>query len=55
MMANERDKRLMTETGVAARVAAIIEPVLRDLGFDLVRVEAAVSGQLTSMRFRVVH
>jgi dihydrofolate reductase len=23
--------------------------------FDLVRVEAAVSGQLTSMRFRVVH
>jgi dihydrofolate reductase len=24
-------------------------------GFDLVRVEAAVSGQLTSMRFRVVH
>ena len=37
-MANERDKRLMTETGVAARVAAIVEPVIRDLGFDLVRV-----------------
>ena len=37
-MANERDKRLMTETGVAARVAAIIEPVIQDLGFDLVRV-----------------
>ena len=37
-MANERDKRLMTETGVAARVAAIVEPVIQDLGFDLVRV-----------------
>jgi ribosome maturation factor RimP len=38
-MANERDKRLITETGVAARVAAIVEPVLEDLGFDLVRVK----------------
>lgn len=38
-MANERDKRLITETGVAARVAAIIEPVIEDLGFDLVRVK----------------
>jgi ribosome maturation factor RimP len=38
-MAHERDKRLMTETGVAARVAAIIEPVIEDLGFDLVRVK----------------
>lgn len=38
-MANERDKRLITETGVAARVAAIVEPVIEDLGFDLVRVK----------------
>ena len=37
-MANERDKRLMTETGVAARVAALVEPAIQDLGFDLVRV-----------------
>src|SRR5215218_5394250 len=37
-MAKERDERLMTETGVAARVAAIVEPVIQDLGFDLVRV-----------------
>ncbi|MGO4570738.1 ribosome maturation factor RimP [Microvirga sp. 2TAF3] len=37
-MANERDKRLMTESGVAARVAAIVEPVIEDLGFNLVRV-----------------
>lgn len=38
-MTNERDKRLMTETGVAARVAAIVEPVIEDLGFNLVRVK----------------
>src|SRR3712207_7553690 len=28
-MANEQDKRLITETGVSARVAAIVEPVDR--------------------------
>ena len=32
-MANERDKRLITESGIAARVAAIVEPVIEDLGF----------------------
>jgi len=37
-MTNERDKRLITESGVAARVAAIVEPVIEDLGFNLVRV-----------------
>jgi ribosome maturation factor RimP len=37
-MTNERDKRLITENGVAARVAAIVEPVIEDLGFNLVRV-----------------
>jgi ribosome maturation factor RimP len=41
-MANEQDKRLITETGVSARVAAIVEPVLQDLGFRLVR--ARVTG-----------
>lgn len=35
--------RLARETGVALRVARIAEPVLQDLGFDLVRVR--VSGQ----------
>jgi ribosome maturation factor RimP len=35
---SEREKRLITENGVAARVAAIIEPVVEDLGFRLVRV-----------------
>ena len=34
----EREKRLITENGVAARVATIIEPVVEDLGFRLVRV-----------------
>jgi ribosome maturation factor RimP len=32
------DPRLITEQGVAARLAAIAEPVLADLGFRLVRV-----------------
>lgn len=42
-MAVEHEARLITETGPAARVAAIVEPVVEDLGFRLVRVK--VSGQ----------
>lgn len=37
------DERLTRETGLAARVAGIIEPALAALGFDLVRVK--ISGQ----------
>jgi ribosome maturation factor RimP len=37
-MTNDRDERLITETGVAARVAAVVEPVMGDLGFRLVRI-----------------
>ncbi|KMO33535.1 ribosome maturation factor RimP [Methylobacterium variabile] len=37
------EKRLITETGVAARVAQIIEPSIEGLGFRLVRVR--VTGQ----------
>ena len=37
-MANEHDRRLIKESGVAARVATIVEPVLEDLGYGLVRV-----------------
>lgn len=37
------DARLVTETGLAARVAAIAEPVADDLGFRLVRVR--ISGR----------
>jgi ribosome maturation factor RimP len=32
------DRRFITETGLAARVAAIVEPAIVDLGFRLVRV-----------------
>jgi ribosome maturation factor RimP len=42
-MSNETaaDDRLIRETGVAARVAHIIEPVLGDLGYRLVRVKVS--------------
>ncbi|MDF3061913.1 MAG: rimP [Microvirga sp.] len=42
-MAVEHENRLITETGVAGRVAAVVEPAIEDLGFRLVRVR--VSGQ----------
>jgi ribosome maturation factor RimP len=38
---NEPDQRLITESGPAARVAAIVEPVIEDLGFRLVRVKVS--------------
>ncbi|WP_043749208.1 ribosome maturation factor RimP [Methylobacterium nodulans] len=41
--ADAAEKRLITETGVAARVAQIVEPSLEGLGFRLVRVR--VTGQ----------
>ncbi len=40
-MPNGTNERLITETGVAARVAAIAEPVIEDLGFRLVRVKVS--------------
>jgi ribosome maturation factor RimP len=46
-MANERDKRLIAETGVAARVAAVVEPVIEDLGFHLVRVKVTSANGCT--------
>ena len=47
-MANERDKRLITESGIAARVAAIVEPVIEDLGFHLVRVRVTSTNGCTA-------
>jgi ribosome maturation factor RimP len=41
--ASDSEPRIVRETGIAARVAAIAEPVASDLGFDLVRVR--VSGR----------
>lgn len=38
-MAELSEKRFFHETGVAARVAAIVEPAVEDLGFQLVRVK----------------
>ncbi|GGK33209.1 ribosome maturation factor RimP [Salinarimonas ramus] len=38
-MADRLEERLITETGLAARVAAIVEPVIVDLGYRLVRVK----------------
>jgi ribosome maturation factor RimP len=36
---SDTEKRLITENGVASRVTAIIEPVVEDLGFRIVRVK----------------
>jgi ribosome maturation factor RimP len=46
-MTNERDRRLITETGVAARVAAVVEPAIEDLGFNLVRVKISAENGCT--------
>ena len=40
-MPNRGHERLITESGVAARVAALAEPVIEDLGFRLVRVKVS--------------
>jgi ribosome maturation factor RimP len=40
-MTIEQEQRLMRETGVAARVAAVVEPVIEGLGFRLVRVKVS--------------
>ena len=55
-MTNERDKRLITESGVAAREAAIVEPVIEDLGFNLVRVRVTglVSKEIVKSLGRLV-
>ena len=41
------DDRLIRESGVAARVAHIVEPVLADLGFRLVRVKVTAQNGCT--------
>ena len=42
-----RESRMITETGVDARVAAIIEPVLESMGYRLVRVRLSGQNGLT--------
>jgi ribosome maturation factor RimP len=46
-MSNELDERLIKETGVAARVAAVVEPVIADLGFRLVRIKVSAQNGCT--------
>jgi ribosome maturation factor RimP len=41
------EPRLVAETGVAARVAAICDPALRDLGYRLVRVRVSAMNGMT--------
>ncbi len=41
------EPRLISETGVAARVAVVVEPVLHDLGFRLVRVKVSAMNGCT--------
>jgi ribosome maturation factor RimP len=43
----ETERRLIRETGVAARVAAVIEPTLADLGYRLVRVKVTAQNGCT--------
>lgn len=44
-------RRLANETGLAARVAAIVEPVIEDMGFRLVRVRLTGEGGSTVQVF----
>jgi ribosome maturation factor RimP len=41
------EQRIISESGVAARVAVIAEPVLRGLGYRLVRVKVSAAGGCT--------
>ena len=43
----EHENRLITETGVAARVAAVVEPTIEGLGFRLVRVKVSSANGCT--------
>ncbi|WP_176084959.1 ribosome maturation factor RimP [Martelella sp. HB161492] len=47
MDVNSMEERLIVETGIDKRVADLIEPVLQDLGFKLVRVRLSGQNGLT--------
>ena len=47
MTAPDQEPRLVVESGVAARVAAIIEPAIVDLGYRLVRVRISAQNGCT--------
>lgn len=43
----DQEPRIITETGLAARVARVVEPAIRDLGFRLVRVKISAANGCT--------
>ncbi len=43
----ENDARLVVETGIDARIAAIVEPIIVDLGYRLVRVKSSRRNGMT--------
>jgi ribosome maturation factor RimP len=44
---DEAEKRLVRETGVAARIATIVEPVIEGLGYRLVRIKLSSQNGIT--------
>jgi ribosome maturation factor RimP len=46
-MVDRNEQRLISETGIAARVATIVEPVIEDLGYRLVRVKVTAQNGCT--------
>ena len=49
--APDQEPRLVVEGGVAARVAAIIEPAIVDLGYRLVRVRISAQNGCTCLLY----
>ena len=43
----DQEQRIVVETGVAARVAAIVEPAIADIGYRLVRVRITAQNGCT--------
>jgi ribosome maturation factor RimP len=46
-MAGDSEARLIRETGIGARVAAVVEPVIEQLGYRLVRVKVSAQNGCT--------
>ena len=44
MIGSANDRRIMSETGIALRVAGLVEPVIEDMGYRLVRVRMTGDG-----------
>lgn len=44
MIGSADDRRIMSETGIALRIAGLVEPVIEDMGYRLVRVRMTGDG-----------